>query len=192
MPNTVRRALVHALSGLSIVVAAYFLPRVWFLASLGAPTLAFLVFDMVRLRSPRVNAVFLRHCESLVREQEASRLTGAAYLLVGSLAAFLAFPRDIAMLAVGFLAVGDPIATIVGTYRGRTLLLGRTPEGDLACLLSCIPVALAFHYAGFDVRLPAALAGAVFATLAQAVHTPVNDNLTMPLLAGFVMWLMAF
>ena len=191
MPNMLRRGLVHALSGLSIVVAAYLLPRVWFLASLGGTTLLILVFDIARLRSPRANALFFRHSESLLREQEASRLTGATYLLVGSLAAFLAFPRDIAMLAVGFLAVGDPIATIVGTYRGRTLLLGRTPEGDLACLLSCISVALAFHYAGFDVRLPAALAGAVFATIAQAVRTPINDNLTMPLLAGLVMWLMA-
>lgn len=45
-----------------------------------------------------------------------SPLTGASYMLLASLIALLAFPIDIAVLAISFLVVGEAMATVGGSY----------------------------------------------------------------------------
>ena len=111
-------------------------------------------------------------------------------MLIASLIAFLAFPRDIAVLALSFLAVGDPLATIVGKQIGKSKLLGKTLEGDLACFISCLAIGFVFYYVGLSVPLLTILAGAISATIVEAMPLPVNDNLTIPILAGAVMTVM--
>jgi len=111
-------------------------------------------------------------------------------MLIASLVAFLAFERDIAVLALSFLAVGDAVATIVGKQIGRTRFLGKTVEGDLACFISCVATGFVFYHAGLDIRLLTILVGSLAATFVEAMPLPINDNLTMPISAGVVMTLM--
>jgi len=172
-----------------IPLAALFLPRIVFLMTLGVITFVFLAFEFIRLKVPGVNRWFLSLFKPLLRGEETSRLTGASYTFVGSLVAFLVFPRDIAVVAVSFLAVGDVMATIVGKRLGKTRLFGKTLEGDLACFVSCLIVGIIFYYAGLDVSLLIIVVGSLAATVAEAVllPLPLNDNLTMPLFAGLVM-----
>lgn len=49
-------------------------------------------------------------------EKEVSRLTGASYMLLASLIALLAFPIDVAVLAISFLVVGEAMATLGGSH----------------------------------------------------------------------------
>lgn len=184
------RGVFHIFGGLSIVVAALFLPRMTLLVSLAIVTLLFLTFEFLRLRASTVNRwVFLRF-KPLLRGEEESRLTGASYMLIASLIAFLAFRMEIAVLAICFLAVGDALAGIVGRYAGRRKVFGKTLEGDLACLASCVAVGLAFYYLGFNIRLPTVLVGSISATTIEAIPLPINDNLTVPLVAAVVMMVM--
>ena len=111
-------------------------------------------------------------------------------MVIASLIAFLAFQRDIAVLALSFLAVGDPLANIVGKQIGRRKLRGKTLEGGLACLIACVVTGLIFYYAGLNVPLLTILLGAAVATISEAIPLPINDNLTIPLLAGLVMTVM--
>ncbi len=94
------------------------------------------------------------------------------------------------MLALSFLAVGDAVATIVGKYIGKRRFLGKTLEGDLACLISCVAIGFVFYYAGLSISLLTIFLGSVSATIMEAVPLPINDNLTMPLFAGVVMTVM--
>ena len=124
--NSLSRGLFHICGCLACPVAALFLPRVVLLSSLGAVTFIFLGFEWLRLRVPAVNKWFLTYFKILLREEERSRLTGASYVLISSLIAFLAFPRDVAIVALSFLAVGDALGTIIGTRLGRRNLFGKT------------------------------------------------------------------
>lgn len=187
MSRTLKRGLFHIFGGLFAPVAALLLPRMVLLISLGVVTFIFLAFELLRFRAPGINRWFFSFFKPLLREKEASRLTGASYMLVASLIAFLVFQRDIAVLALSFLAVGDPLATIVGTHIGKRKLLGKTLEGDLACFISCIAIGFVFHYAGLSIPLLTILLGSVGATIVEAMPLPINDNLTVPLFAGLVM-----
>jgi glycerol-3-phosphate acyltransferase PlsY len=187
MSSTIKRGLVHIFGGLSIPIAALFLPRVALLISLGVAIFIFLAFELLRFKLLGVNSWFLRYFRPLLRQEEASRITGASYIVIASLIAFLAFPRDIAVMALSFLAVGDAVAAIVGRYMGKRRLLGKTLEGSLACLISCITTGFIFYCAGLNVGLLTIFLGSITATITEALPLPINDNLTMPLLAGVVM-----
>lgn len=188
--SPLKRGLFHLFGGLVFPLAALFLPRVVLLSSLGAVTLIFLAFELLRSKTPGINRWFMLHFQPLLREGERSRLTGSSYMLISSLIAFLAFPRDVAVLALSFLAVGDAIGTMVGKSIGKRKLLGKTLEGDLACFVSCIATGFIFYYVALDIPLLTILAGSVSATFIEAMPLPVNDNLTMPLFAGVVMTVM--
>lgn len=190
MSSTLKRGLFHIFGGLSVPVAALFLPRMVLLISLGVVTFIFLAFEFLRFRAPGINRWFFSFFKPLLREKEVSRLTGTSYMLIASLIAFLAFQRDIAVLALSFLAVGDPVATIVGKHLGKRRFLGKTVEGDLACFISCLAIGFIFYYAGSNIPLLAILAGSVAASVVEAIPLPINDNLTMPLFAGVVVTMM--
>lgn len=190
MSSTMKRGLFHIFGGLSVPIAALFLPRMVLLLSLGVATLIFLAFEFLRLRASAINKWFFLYFGSLLRETEGSRLTGTSYMLIASLVALVAFERDIAVLALSFLAVGDAMATIVGKQIGKMRFLGKTVEGDLACFISCVATGLVFYYAGLDIRLLVILVGSSAAAIVEALPLPINDNLTVPLLAGLTMTLM--
>ena len=185
-----KRGLFHIFGGLIIPIVALFLPKTVLIISLGVVTFIFLTFELVRFRAQGINRWFLSFFQPLLREEEASRLIGTSYILIASLIAFLAFPRDVAVLALSFLALGDAVATIVGKQVGKRKLLGKTLEGDLACFVSCLVIGIVFHYAGLNISLLTILVGSVGATIAEAVPLPINDNLTIPLFAGLVMTVM--
>jgi len=187
MSDTLKRGLFHLFGGLFIPIAALFLARMVLLISLGVVTFIFLTFELIRFRAQGINRWFFSYFKPLLREVEVSRLTGTSYMLIASLIAFLAFQRDIAVLALSFLAVGDSVATLVGKQVGKRKLLGKTVEGNLACFLSCIAIGFVFYYSGLNIPLLAILVGSVGATIAEAIPLPINDNLTVPLFAGLVM-----
>ncbi len=111
-------------------------------------------------------------------------------MIIASIIAIAAFPLDLAILALSFLAAGDPLATLVGYYKGRHRLFGKSLEGSLTCLVACVGVGLIHYYTGLNVPLPVILVGAAVATIAEAMPLRIDDNLPMPLLAVTAMWLM--
>ncbi len=184
------RGLLHIVVGLSIPIAALFLSRIVLLISLGVVTFILLTVELLRFKVPSINRVFLRFYKPLLREKEISHLTGASYLFSASLLAFLVFPRDIAVLAISFMAVGDAVAALVGKRIGKRKLLGKTLEGDLASFISCLAVGFIFYSAGLELPLLTIVVGSVVAAIVEAVPIPINDNLTIPLLSGVVMTVM--
>jgi dolichol kinase len=157
------------------------------LLSLGSVTFLFLIFELARLRVSGINQWFISHFGSMLREEEKSSLTTSNYVLLAALLSYMVFGRDIAILSVSFLAIGDVAAAIVGQHIGRTRLFGKALEGDLACFFSCLVIGFILYYAGLNVGSLTIVIGAVGATVGQAIQTPIDDNLTLPLLAGVLM-----
>ena len=187
MENAFKRGLFHILVGSSIFIAALFISRTLFLISLSALTIIGLIFEFVRLKSSRVNDSFYQYFRPVLRDEEVSHLTGASYMFISSLILFAFFRKDIALLALAFLIIGDSVSAIVDKYIGKKKYFYRTHEGNAACLIVCFLIVSTFYLVGFDINLPVMIIGAVVACIAAAVPLPINDNITIPLLSALAM-----
>ena len=149
-----------------------------------------LVVEMARFRFPTFNKQIIAWLKPILKESEDRRLTGATYIAISALVAFLVFDKPVAIAALLFLSLGDPVAAIVGG-RFRGFRIGnKSPMGTLAFFgvataVTGVLVAgdvVSFHWA--------LLAGAAVAALIELVPLPLDDNLSVPLVAGGAMQLM--
>lgn len=185
--RALRRGIFHALAGLACVLALIFFPRLAMLIALGVVTAAFLSLEIARLRIPSINRHFSMWFASLLRKEELGKPTGSGYFLVSCLITVLAFPQNIAVLAILFLSLGDPAATVVGMWKGRTRLWGRSIEGNSAFLGVCLLVAVLISTNQHGPPLTVAAVGAVAASVIQLLPIPVNDNLTIAIGSALAM-----
>jgi dolichol kinase len=180
------RKTIHFLS-LAVPIGLYLLSEqaghtlVLFLA------LFILTVDVVRLQVASVRKVFYFVFGAILRDHERFNLLGSTYLILSALICAHAFPKSIAVLALSFLVVGDTMAALVGRRWGRIKILDKSLEGSLACLASC--VIIGNLYPGMDVARSVIWVGAVAATLSELLPIPLDDNMRIPLAAGFAMLL---
>lgn len=194
------RRLWHIFGGLSLPVSGLLVPENIFLPALISLTMAFLLFELIRLKFSWLNRRFFTSFRALLREKEASTLTASAYLLIAASIIFILADKSIAAIALTFVVVGDPIAGMVRdlrggppfhpTYltRGVRGISGKGLKGSCACFLACV-VAGAILAAITHVALWPMVVGAVCATAIEFLSLRVNDNLTIPLAAGGIMML---
>jgi len=162
---------------------------------MAAAALTLLLVDFLRLRLTSVKGIFIVLFGSMLRRKELSSLTGASYLMLASLVCMLIFGlgpdgrvSGVFIAAIGFLALGDTAAAIVGLSIGRVRIFRKTLEGTLAGLLVCVGVAwLVSILPGLDFPLGIGILGAVSASVVEALPIEVNDNVVIPLLSGTVM-----
>eukprot|EP00928_Gymnodinium_smaydae_P058325 TRINITY_DN41529_c0_g1_i1.p1 TRINITY_DN41529_c0_g1~~TRINITY_DN41529_c0_g1_i1.p1 ORF type:complete len:306 (-),score=74.65 TRINITY_DN41529_c0_g1_i1:199-1116(-) len=136
--------------------------------------------EAARLLLPAVQKWYLGSFQGLIRDKELRRAAGIAYFLPGSLAAMLAAPPNVAILAILFLSLGDAAASL-GTAAGR-LPVGsssRKVEGSVACFLVCTSLGVA---AGLPVLV--ALLTSIIVTVGELLAEVIglDDNFILPLL----------
>lgn len=176
-----------------IPISAIFFQRremVLFLAALGV---ALFLVDLLRSKNRVFRRFFLELFGKVLRGKEQEGGMAASTVLVASAAlTILVFRREIAVAALVFLSTGDSFAALVGRKFGTTpLVSGRTLEGSLAALLSCllvsIPLLQLSGNMGWRLTPQGLVAGAIAATLAELFEVPLDDNLRIPVFAGLVM-----
>ena len=146
-----------------------------------------LSLDLVRFRTPYLNRLFLRWLSPFLKNDEASKITGATYLLIATVLCFLVFDQTIAVTALLFLALGDPVAGLVGERTPGPRVFGKSPGGTAAFILVSLAVVIALTAGGVIQYHWALVAGAVIAGLVELAPIPVDDNLTIPLVSGLFM-----
>ena len=107
--------------------------------------------------------------------------------MAGCLLTVLVFPREIAALAIVFLALGDPAAAVVDAWKGNARLWRKSLWGDLACIAVCLLAATLVAIFFREPRLAVAITGGIFAGIFQAVPLRLNDNLTIPIGSALAM-----
>jgi dolichol kinase len=185
--NPVSRGLFHLIAGLFFPILALSVTKSIILIALGTITAVFVSLDLLRFRYPGLTTWAFRTFHMFLRNTEKSQLTGASYLLVASLISFLVFPRDIAVLSLCFLAVGDPLASMAGSQIGKIKIFGKTLEGTLVCFTACLVSGLILLKFSIHISWLLIILGAFVATLAELVPLRINDNILIPLSAGAVM-----
>jgi dolichol kinase len=148
-----------------------------------------IAFDLLRIHEQRVKRFFQEFFGELIREHEEFSLMGSTYLLIASLLAIEMFPREIAAAAIGFTVLGDAFAAMVGKAWGRRPFFRKTLEGAAGGLVACVAWGAVLAALG---ALPfgVAMAGAVAASLIEFLPIPLDDNLGMTLVSGYVMKLL--
>jgi len=147
--------------------------------------------EAARLRAPGLNGMLVRWLRPLLKETEVRRLTGATYIAFSALVAFLVFDESVAIVALFFLSIGDPVAAIVGSRVGGVRIWGKSPVGSVAFFVVALASAGALHGAGQVPWHGGGLAvGAAVAALVELTPLFIDDNLTIPLAAGAAMMAM--
>ena len=177
----VRRKLVH-LCSLSIPIGIWFLPKITAAWVLGIAFVGSVVVDVLRHTLP-ADIRWWRHLVVLFRPKEKGKLSGSSFLLLAAflLAAF--FSREIVVLSLTYMVVGDVAGALVGRRFGRHPLFDKTWEGSIAFFLACLILSPFVPGLPFWAKLPAAALAAVI----EFLPVKLDDNLTVPLgTAGFL------
>lgn len=183
------RKLFHMVWASIIPTVYYFelLPRHIVLVAVVALTFVWVVFDLFRLRVPVVNKYFQTCFVPLMKKKEAVALTGVTYMLIGTSIALLVFSPEVASAALYFIALGDPVAAIVGkAVKGVSFANGKTLAGSIAMFLTCMGAGFFLIGFGFVVCV-----GALTATVAElfADANWLDDNMVVPVASGATMTL---
>jgi dolichol kinase len=190
----IARKCWHA-SGGSLIAFVYLLvdiPKFYFLIILGTITAFVTFFDFYRLRHPHFNRRVVKDFALFIRDVDVNSLSTMTYFLVSSWLTIFLFPRQVAILAILFLTFGDPIASFVGIKFGKTRLhWGKSIEGSLACYATCFLISMIYLGSAATQRPLSVFIFSVYAgalgAIVEVLPWKLDDNLTIPLLAGFLM-----
>jgi len=180
----IKRKIVH-LATLSIPIGYAMLPEKTVVTILLLLFFGFLIVDLLRHYHSGVAALFKRYFDGTVlREKEKDTLMGSTFFLFSSILVILFFPKSIAIVSLLILILSDTAAALVGRGIGRIRIFRKTLEGSLAFLVSSLLIV--WVYPDLN-RLWGSLA-ALCATLMELLPIQVDDNLTIPLVAGAIMF----
>ncbi len=185
------RKLYH-MSGLVLILIYSIMGREHGLIMLGTILVTVTAIDIARLMIRPVNSFVYSHMSSFIRESERTTLTGSPWYILGTLCAAAFFDLPVAIVAVAFLAFGDVSATTVGEIWGKTKLWDgkKSLEGTVAFFVAGIVAGVVISRF-YPMDMAVIIAGAVSAAIVEILPLKVNDNLTIPLLSGAVMQLVA-
>jgi dolichol kinase len=189
-PSFWPRRFFHFLAGSTIPLAILLFPMEWVRWGLIAFSILGVLMEAARALTPELNEKMLKVLP-FFKPREREVITGATYLVLAATFIVFVFPREIAVLSLLFLSVGDPIAALIGIRDHRLRLFGKSLLGTAAFALSGMAAgALVALHPG----VPLAwwiIPGAITAALAELVPVPIDDNITIPLPAAVVMALLA-
>ena len=185
--NHLGRKFFHLFGGLGLLSLYFIFGRKTALGLYGALAVLFLVFEVARLSIPALNRFLYSQFSSFIRENEEHKPTGTVPYILGVGLSLWAFSTPAASAAVCFLAFGDVAATTVGQRFGKTKIGGKSVEGTAAFVAAALLAAFFLSLAGMGTPPWVMITGALVAAGVELIPLPVNDNFTIPVLAGAAM-----
>jgi diacylglycerol kinase (CTP) len=181
------RRLFHASNALAVVFVppALGLGRWAVVGILAVLLVGMFAFDVARLRSPELNALFFRMFPSLASDRERTKPASSSWYALGLIVVLSLFDRAIAVPAILVLGLADPAASTVGRIWGRR----RIGKGTWLGTTVFVTVAfLVMHLAG-HLWPGRALAAALITAAVEILPWGVDDNLSVPIAAASALWL---
>lgn len=150
--------------------------------------------EFARLRVPSFNEKIVRLWGPVMRHCEINRVSGIPFYILATLLAIGIFPKPIAVLSILYLAFGDPVASVVGILYGKygpRFSNGKSLIGTLAGVATCTLVGFFFLKTLSlppTVYLSLVLIGGIAGGVAELAPFEMDDNLSIPIVSGFVLW----
>ena len=189
------RKSIH-LTSLLIPIIYYFITKTSAAIILGCLSFVAVILDLTRYFSPEIGKIFYKVFGFLLRRHEVDEkkknLNGATYVLLSGLIGILIFPKIIFITAFAILIIGDIMAALIGRKFGRHKFLAKSFEGTLAFFLSsCIVVIFTPKVGYFQEEIIIGFIAAFIGAITENVSLGfVDDNLSIPLIVGFSMWIL--
>jgi dolichol kinase len=203
----ITRKLLH-LVALAMPLGIFYLPR-WslpkstmtiFLLALFAGSV---IVEMSRFSSPNIQRVYFKFFGSMLRKEERFKITGSTWVICAAALCTILFPNAtyVSCMVLSLFVIGDTVAALVGISAGRIKIGKKSLEGSLACFFSCIILSYGlFPFLpglldpwGGRLRLPIIVVTAAVVTVFELVplriakNLVINDNLAVPIIAGYTM-----
>lgn len=188
----IARKSIH-LSSLSIPLIYYFISRDMALILLAPVTFGFIVIDLLRYYHKATAELFYKIFRSMLRKHEqdetTKRLNGATNVLIAATLCVIIFPKLVVLTAFSILIVSDSMAALIGRRYGKRKFLKKSVEGSTAFFLfALLVVAFTPKIEHAVAEYCIGIAAAAIGTLVEAAAWKIDDNLSIPLSIGAVMW----
>ncbi len=183
----IQRKSIHLITTLIPLAYIYIIPKKEhiFLFCVFMAT-GFLSADLLRMYWKKAEKYFFKIFSSLLREREfKNQLTGATYLFIGLTLSVVLFRKEIAIPVMLFLTIADPIAAIAGKLIPVKEIFRKSLGGFLGfliCAIIIVTMAFGFTYFGLIV--------ATITALVEIIPLKINDNLTIPVISGYLLILL--
>lgn len=154
-----------------------------------------LAVEITRLRVPTLNETMIRLWSPFMRACEARRMSGTPHYLLSAVLAIAIFPKPVAVLSILYLACGDPLASLFGIlYGNRSIRFanGKSLVGTMAGIVTCILLGLVFLKSlnlSDSALIAISVVGGIAGGTAELLPGDLDDNFTIPVVSGFVLWL---
>jgi len=191
MRQEIFRKTIHLSVSAFIPLVYLFLnvPKLWMVLLLGIASVVIIVIDLGRNHYKWLSKTFGIFFNAMLRSHElAGKLTGASYIFIGSFISVLIFPKEIAVLALLFTAIGDTAAALYGRKFGKLRIWNKTLEGSIVGLIACFIIASFFPQISDIIKF----SGAFAAMFIELLPIKIDDNLRIPLFSGIVMYSLSF
>ncbi len=183
-------------AAISFLILHLFIPKASLTLLIGIVWgIAFLI-DFIRLFWPKANEFFMRKLKKvrIYKAKEERRFSSITTFLMGTFLSYLFFVEPIFVACLGFLIFGDMMAKIIGINYGKRRIFQagqvKTLEGTIGFFTSSITISY-FLWITSVLPIHIGLTGATVATLVEILPLPVDDNVSVPILSGSVMMLVA-
>ncbi len=130
-------------------------------------------------------------------EKDSSRklLSGGSYVLISACICILIFPKVIAITAFTILIISDTAGALLGRKFGKHHFLDKSLEGSIAvftsaCLVIIVTPKVSDMWEEYIIGFGAAFIGSIIE--AMSVRLRVDDNFSVPISIGIVMWVTYF
>ncbi|MBU1101574.1 MAG: SEC59/DGK1/VTE5 family protein [Bacteroidetes bacterium] len=187
------RKSVH-LCSLSMPIIYYYVTRELALIVLVPLLLFILFFDISRHYIIPIKTFYNNLFGFMLRKHETDEnkknLNGASYVLLSAVIVVFIFPKVIVITSFAVLIIGDIFAALIGRKFGRHSFLKKSLEGTLAFFFTAAIVVIVapkveYTFGEYIIGFVAVAVGAIVENLSGGWA---DDNLTIPLSIGLVMW----
>ena len=147
-------------------------------------TFLFILFDYLRFKSKTIKLFFSLFFDKMLKDHELKgKLTGASWVMISSSMVILLFSKEVAVISLVFLSIGDTVAGLFGRNYGKIRIGNKTLEGFIAGFFSCLIISLFYRPLQFSITA----SGAFFGMLFETLPLPFDDNLKIPIASAIAM-----
>ena len=163
------------------------LNQFWVVFVIFTVTLTYVISELSRMLGVNIPVVSTVTWNAALHPEIHEFVTAPIFFAFGIILALLLFPAPISYASIAVFTFGDGFATIFGKTIGTHAFpynKGKKIEGTVFGFILALLGALVF------VNPLKAVVGAATGMIVETLPAPINDNLTMPLLAGLAMVLL--
>lgn len=181
------RKSIH-LCSLSIPILYFFLNPTIVISLLLGGFLVSSVLDLIRLYGNNAIRKYLGIAIGfMIRPREHKSFSGATTIVFAGLLVYLFYDLPIAAASMVIIIVGDSAAAVIGRIVGKMRFNNKKSlEGTLAFIMFSLLGMLLIPGLDFQLGLVGVLVGALF----EVLPVPIDDNISVPIVAGGAMQLM--